>query len=441
MMHSTIGKEDWEALVEVLQEAIQLLNGRQTEPVKLKILEFSSTAAMLELEDLAGCGKRFEDFLLTTVAPSWNEEATATLSFAMGALVEKMQLSTYSPEFSSGLGEVLMYLDFYDAEEPGAPASSSVPLETGETVSTVPGAEPSPVENRASEQARPVSDTMGSSDATPQAPVDWDSVLEGIVEEVNASGKHPTAAEPTVTTPASATAPAGVAAPARRPSIPIPAGAEGFVVDRLDWYREVLREDPQSRLFTSLAEELCVRGLWEEAAACCRQGLLHHPASLRGRVLLGRALWEVGETVESRRVLLEAHREVAANADLYGLLAKMAEHDQEHLLAEDYLRTLRFLEAEHRRLVEEPGVLGSPVESARPSEPVSIPAVEAEVDSKPAGVQEWAEESVEPPAVPAWLLRLQETYECMEAVEPVIDPLFSDEDRAVLRGLLRASLS
>jgi len=59
----------------------------------------------------------FRGFLLSPVAPDWNDEATATLSFAMGALVEKMQMLPYCPEFSAGLGEVLTYLDFYGEDE------------------------------------------------------------------------------------------------------------------------------------------------------------------------------------------------------------------------------------------------------------------------------------------------------------------------------------
>lgn len=435
-MHSTIGKEDWEALMEVLQEGIQLLSARQAEPVKLKILEFSSTAAMLGLQDMADCGNRFEGFLLSTVAPDWNEEATATLSFAMGALVEKMQLSSYGPDFSAGLGEVLMYLDFYSAEDPAATDSPVVAKATA-PAPVEPSALQSPLEGTASEETSPVSG--------PETAVDWDSVLEGIFEDVETASEPAPAVESSVpprvqvSVAGQSAAPGIAAAASPRGAIPIPADAEGFVMDRLEWYREVLREDPQSRLFVVLAEELCDRGLWHEAVALCRQGLVYHPESLRGRVILGRALWETGETGESRRVLMEAHRDIAANAVLYQLLKQVADQDQEALLASDFLQTGRFLEAERLRLAQERPA-GAPVERPFQPEPSPLPPILSEVVEAPAKPPE-PPETLEPPQALGWLLRLQEVFDHKGVVEPVIDPLFSDDDRATLRALLSASVS
>ena len=122
-MEELVSAEDWEALQGLLAHGVKVIEGKQVEAVKLAILEFYSTASMLGLEDIADVAKKFEDFLLQKVAPGWGGEATATLSFSMGGLLEKMQLNKYSPQFSSGLSEILMFMEFYEEDEPSPPAT------------------------------------------------------------------------------------------------------------------------------------------------------------------------------------------------------------------------------------------------------------------------------------------------------------------------------
>ena len=95
-------------------------------------------------------------------------------------------------------------------------------------------------------------------------------------------------------------------------------------MDIVKQYEELLKLDPGSKAFASLAEELCYRGFWEGAVKVCRQGLTHHPQHLRGRVLLGWALKEVGEIEEAEMVLREAEGEIQKNALLFRLLAELA---------------------------------------------------------------------------------------------------------------------
>ena len=430
-MSSTVGQEDWQALMEVLQEAIQALSGKQTEPVKLKILEFSSTAAMLELQDLADCAGRFEGFLLSTVAPDWDDEATATLSFSMGALVEKMQMSSYSPAFSSGLSEVLMYLDFYGddegAAEPEPEPPAPPPAETLEPVAESSPPVPATPEKEA------VMASASSSDA-PSA-VDEDALLAEIFAEVESPEEPHDEPLPEVSPATAVTSVASEppAVPRPRPTSPeCDTDVDGYVIDRLDWYQEVLREDPRSRLFVVLAEELCDSGLWDQAIEVCRQGLANHPDSLRGQILLGRALLESGRPAEAHAVLIEVHRAIADNAILYHLLARLDEAGGDLRLVDGFRHTGRFLEEESRRLAFD--------RMARPPMPISPPVAKVSVPQPPVEEPGPEKGSVEA-GVLGWLLRLQDVFAQRELVSPVISPLFSDEDRAALRVLLTVPVS
>jgi len=102
---------------------------------------------------------------------------------------------------------------------------------------------------------------------------------------------------------------------------------EGKVADSADnikTYRQMLKEDRRSRVFASLAELLCADGQWEEAAEVCRKGLIFHPDHLGSRVLLGRALMEMGDVHESERILLAAVEDIRKNVMAFKLLSKFA---------------------------------------------------------------------------------------------------------------------
>jgi len=87
----------------------------------------------------------------------------------------------------------------------------------------------------------------------------------------------------------------------------------------------LLSQDPSSQVFVPLAEEFCARKLWKEAVETCRRGLVYHPRQFRGRVLLGWALWELGEVEEAERLLIKAGTELEKNAVIYRILAELAE--------------------------------------------------------------------------------------------------------------------
>ncbi len=104
-----------------------------------------------------------------------------------------------------------------------------------------------------------------------------------------------------------------------------PAGHD-YVMDRMDWYRELLAEDPSSMLFCELAEEQCREGLWEEAVRTLRQGLHFHPRHIRAHALLGWALWEHGSAEQAEEVLDQVRRELEKSAVVYRVLGEISTH-------------------------------------------------------------------------------------------------------------------
>jgi tetratricopeptide (TPR) repeat protein len=108
--------------------------------------------------------------------------------------------------------------------------------------------------------------------------------------------------------------------------------------DKLNIYKEMLKLDPKSRVFSLLAEELCNAGKWEEAAAVCRKGLRFHPDHYRSRVLLGWALMELGEVDEAGRILMDIYDEIQKNALMFKLLSEFATFSGDGNRAQEFTR-------------------------------------------------------------------------------------------------------
>ncbi|HYA43355.1 MAG TPA: tetratricopeptide repeat protein [Syntrophobacteraceae bacterium] len=94
--------------------------------------------------------------------------------------------------------------------------------------------------------------------------------------------------------------------------------------DKIETYRQMLKLDRRSRVFTMLAEQLCTAGKWEEAAEVCKKGLVFHPDHLRSRALLGWALMEMGEADRSERIFLQAANDIRKNSVIFKLLSELA---------------------------------------------------------------------------------------------------------------------
>jgi tetratricopeptide (TPR) repeat protein len=64
-------------------------------------------------------------------------------------------------------------------------------------------------------------------------------------------------------------------------------------------YEQILAADPTSTLFIELARVLLEQGEDARATDVCQQGVLHHPESVHGRVLWGKALINLGRPAEA----------------------------------------------------------------------------------------------------------------------------------------------
>ncbi len=77
-------------------------------------------------------------------------------------------------------------------------------------------------------------------------------------------------------------------------------------------FQQILSADPASMVFVELAKSLLEQGETPRAVEICRAGLEHHPESILGRVLLGRALLISGKPDEAS---LELERAVAVDPE------------------------------------------------------------------------------------------------------------------------------
>lgn len=77
-------------------------------------------------------------------------------------------------------------------------------------------------------------------------------------------------------------------------------------------FEQILAADPASMVFVELAKSLLDQGDVDRAAGVCREGVNHHPNSILGRVLLGRALIESAQPEEGQ---LEFDRALAIDPE------------------------------------------------------------------------------------------------------------------------------
>jgi tetratricopeptide (TPR) repeat protein len=395
-MSELITKEDWEALIEVLGDAIAKLDGKRAEPVKLGILEFVSTAAMLGLQDLADVSKRFEGFLLETVALDWNAEAVATLSFSMGALIEKMQLQEYGPKFSSGLGEIALYLQMYKSEESGSEPPLKPEVQTGELTDAILVETPSDFMLEDDELEDLLSDShLLDEMALPPPPEAAGVASPGAAAVSRIAGELPAALP--------------MQGDRSEKRSAMPNGRDmGFVMDRVDWFKQIMRNDPNSQAFVSLAEEHCFRNQWKEAVATCRRGLAIYPYLTRGRVLMGWALWELGKVDEAERVLSEAKSELEANGILYKILGEISNSRGDSKSARIYTEIFQ-------------SIMPQTTEGLLPR------ATPRRIEDQPVS---------ESPSLVEFLRVLLQRFETKRPKTPRENAIFSDTDRQALRYLL-----
>jgi hypothetical protein len=201
-----------------------------------------------------------------------------------------------------------------------------------------------------------------------------------------------------------------------------------YVIDRIDWYREVLREDPASGLFCELAEELCAEGLWEEAIRALREGLRFHPGHIRGHALLGWAHWEYGAAEQAEGVLEQVRSELRKSAIVYRVLGEISTHRGDL----DEAASLETIHSLMRRGMEAPE---APWDAAAP--PPARPVSRAPRGDAEAREPVHACEPAESPLL-SFLGALKVRARAAAPLEGRAVAVFTAEDRKALERLIHA---
>jgi tetratricopeptide (TPR) repeat protein len=214
----------------------------------------------------------------------------------------------------------------------------------------------------------------------------------------------------------------------------------GSAESSIQTYREMLRLDPRSRVFTLLAEELCAAGEWEQVAQVCKEGLIYHPENLRSRVLLGWALMEMGQADQSEEILLQVVDDIRKNVIIFKMLSEFATFSGNPVSAAEYAGIYTAFQT--------PGAAGG--EPARP-EPVSQVEKEAKDwnDFKAEAIEELQGPDLqvvdgEMPVkigVDDFLLHLAQRIEGRFAGKIQLPAIFSEQDKSFLKQELIAALT
>ena len=88
-------------------------------------------------------------------------------------------------------------------------------------------------------------------------------------------------------------------------------------------YEQLLAQDPASAVFVELAKALISKGEHARVIAVCEQGILHHPQSVTGRVLWGKALILMGRPAEAMSQFDQAVALDKENAHAYNLISEV----------------------------------------------------------------------------------------------------------------------
>ncbi|NVJ08402.1 tetratricopeptide repeat protein [Myxococcus sp. AM001] len=108
--------------------------------------------------------------------------------------------------------------------------------------------------------------------------------------------------------------------PSPRPSTGVASAMAKSMVER---YEQLLRQDPTSSVFVELAKALLEKGDAVRAIEVCGQGISHHPASVVGRVLWGKALIQQGRPAEAMDQFEQAISIEKDNPYAYNLIGEV----------------------------------------------------------------------------------------------------------------------
>ncbi|MEJ5301455.1 MAG: hypothetical protein WHS38_10750 [Thermodesulforhabdaceae bacterium] len=136
------------------------------------------------------------------------------------------------------------------------------------------------------------------------------------------------------------------------------------VIDRAEWYEEILKEDSSSPVFAELAELLYQDGRFDEVIDICRKGLSANPENIKGRVYLGLALLATGQREEGILYLKAAKDRLRDYATLFRVLSEVYKQEGDGEEADRMFTISRLLDASR---AEKAIIIPEPIEIPTPS--------------------------------------------------------------------------
>ena len=94
-------------------------------------------------------------------------------------------------------------------------------------------------------------------------------------------------------------------------------------------YYRTWQKNELSIVFIPLAQICREQGLFAHAREICEKGLVHHPDSVAGRLMLARICLDRDEVEEARRIAEEVLRELPAQQEAQQLLQRIARCQQQ----------------------------------------------------------------------------------------------------------------
>lgn len=216
-------------------------------------------------------------------------------------------------------------------------------------------------------------------------------------------------------------------------------------------YEQLLAQDPASSVFVELAKALVAKGEHARAIAVCEQGISHHPNSVTGRVLWGKALILMGRPAEAMAQFDQAVSIDKENPHAYNLISEVLLQRGLYRSALPILRKALALQPNDARVrgwmeQAQAALAGGPapafgdlntlepVAEPAPAE-ASGPAASAQAPEAPAA-PESGPETVETAVAPEAQASAQATE---ESSEPVLEGVEPAPDEAPVELALEAS--
>lgn len=155
------------------------------------------------------------------------------------------------------------------------------------------------------------------------------------------------------------------------------------------------KQDPKSRVFFRLAEELRKGGALERAMEVCQAGIQHHPDYVPALVCLGRCRLQLGLRAEAEQIFRQVISRTPDNPHALNGLATICKEAGRFEEALVYFEALAIHEPNNEAVLEEIEALGQARDEANPLDPPTAKAAAEPVFVAP------AKPAAAPPVKPA----------------------------------------